>query len=103
MTMPPRRFILMQSWWLASRLVRRHPELKLIETHPGGGQYDCLTLRKDQGTRVDINRVGSIHVFSESDHLTVPINEMFEQESAAELVARVEPESAHPRPGGGGS
>lgn len=33
------------AWWVAAELVRRHPErLAVIETHPGGGMYDCLTV-----------------------------------------------------------
>ena len=37
------------AWWLAAELVRRHPkELRVIETHPGGGQSDCVSLyRRD--------------------------------------------------------
>ena len=31
--------------WLAAELIRRHPEdLRVIETHPGGGQYDCISI-----------------------------------------------------------
>jgi len=33
------------SWRVVSELVRRYPErLTVLETHPGGGQYDMLTL-----------------------------------------------------------
>jgi hypothetical protein len=33
------------AWWLAAELIRRHPaDLREIETHPGGGQYDCISL-----------------------------------------------------------
>ncbi len=32
------------SWRIVSELIRRHPEkFTVIETHPGGGQYDCLS------------------------------------------------------------
>lgn len=35
------------AWQIGSELVRRHPdEVRLIETHPGGGQYDCVTVVK---------------------------------------------------------
>ena len=40
---------------------RAVPTLTVVETHPGGGQYDCLTLL-DDGVHIDINRIGSIHV-----------------------------------------
>ncbi|MBO4238587.1 TY-Chap2 family putative peptide chaperone [Pseudonocardia alni] len=60
------RFRIAQSWWLASELVRRHPRLLVVETHPGGGMYDCLTL-VDPGvagptTVLQLNRNGRIHV-----------------------------------------
>jgi hypothetical protein len=62
------RFVVSQSWWIASELVRRHPRLRLIETHPGGGQHDCLTLVEgrsaDPDTLVVLNRAGSIHVLN---------------------------------------
>lgn len=59
------RLINVQSWWIASELLRRHPDLGLIETHPGGGTYDCLTVVEwaaQPSRRVDLNRNGSIHV-----------------------------------------
>lgn len=55
------------SWRLVTELWRRFPNsFFLIETHPGGGQYDCLSLMEsDDGIRsaLDINRGGgSVHV-----------------------------------------
>ncbi|MDA7859224.1 hypothetical protein N9Z47_01005 [bacterium] len=53
------------SWRLAVELWRRFPtQFKLIETHPGGGMYDCLTFwyLQGQGSRLQINREGSIHL-----------------------------------------
>ena len=33
------------AWWIAADLIRRHPgELRVIETHPGGGQYTCISV-----------------------------------------------------------
>lgn len=33
------------AWWIAAEMIRRHPdELRVIESHPGGGQYDCVSL-----------------------------------------------------------
>lgn len=61
-----RRFVLAQSWWIASELVRRHPRLVVLETHPGGGQYDCLSIVDSSSDQdlplIDINRLGRIHV-----------------------------------------
>ncbi len=48
------------SWKLASEFHRRHPSgLSIIETHPGGGQYDCLTLIRQGKVLANLNRVGS--------------------------------------------
>ena len=62
------RLVYLQSWWIASELVRGHPSLKVVETHPGGGQYDCLSIVTTEHytvTLIDLNRSGSIHVLSE--------------------------------------
>lgn len=55
------------SWRLITELWRRFPVgYCLIETHPGGGQYDCLSLIELDGRRtsiLDANRAGgSVHV-----------------------------------------
>ena len=48
------------SWQLVVELTHAIPDLQVFETHPGGGQYDCLTV-VGAGVRLDINRAGSIH------------------------------------------
>ncbi|KAB1950061.1 TY-Chap2 family putative peptide chaperone [Brevibacterium linens] len=61
------RMVFLQSWWVASELIRRHPELELIETHPGGGLYDCLSVLSNEGSAkldIDLNRNGRIHIHS---------------------------------------
>ena len=55
------------SWRLVTELWRRYPDrFVLIETHPGGGQYDCLSLMEsDDGfhSNLDVNRGGgSVHL-----------------------------------------
>lgn len=55
------------SWGLAARLARRHPELRITEEHPGGGQYDCLTivgLGDGAFDHIHLNRVGSGFVWT---------------------------------------
>jgi hypothetical protein len=57
------------SWRLASELVRRHPDqLKLIRSHPGGGQYDCLTIWSiaHPHRTIQLNRLGRIHMHGPS-------------------------------------
>jgi hypothetical protein len=66
---PSRQIIEAASWELAAGVVRRYPfRFRVIETHPGGGQYDCLTLidksRQSQLDHIDLNRAGSIFVWA---------------------------------------
>ena len=58
------------SWRLASELVRRHPTTtRILRTHPGGGQYDCLTITSPtaKGGTVQLNRNGTIQVHDRFD------------------------------------
>lgn len=58
------------SWRLASELVRRHPlTTRVLHTHPGGGQYDCLTIASPTATggTIQLNRNGSIQVHQRFD------------------------------------
>jgi hypothetical protein len=69
---PSRQVTEAASWRFAAELVRRYPSrFTLIETHPGGGQYDCLTLLdQDEASdleRVDLNRAGSTFVWWRTD------------------------------------
>lgn len=52
-------------WGLIAELVRRHPRaFRLLETHPGGGLYDCLSLYTAEWEHIiSLNRVGSLHFF----------------------------------------
>ena len=64
---PSRQIIEAASWRLAAELVRRYPaRFTVIEMHPGGGMYDCLTLLdQDEASgleRIDLNREGSAFV-----------------------------------------
>ena len=54
------------SWTLATEMIRRAPKLLYImETHPGGGQSDCLTIvRTDLQKWICVfNRIGSFTAF----------------------------------------
>lgn len=76
----PRRQVLeVLSWHIAAELARRHPSrLRVVELHPGGGQYDCLAIidRADpDGGAVHLNRAGGVHVlrrFDETDPVADP-------------------------------
>ncbi len=64
------------SWRVASEMSVRFPDrIEIIETHPGGGTYDCLTLVLTPATgrceRIDLNRNGSAHVHSKDDFVSV--------------------------------
>jgi hypothetical protein len=54
----------------------RFPQrIEILETHPGGGTYDCLTLVLAPATerceRIDLNRNGSAHVWNAGDTASV--------------------------------
>lgn len=58
------------SWRLASELCRRHPKTtRILITHPGGGQYNCLTIINSQGGIgvIQLNRSGTIQVHQKFD------------------------------------
>lgn len=73
--MPAPRFVIEQSWWICSELVRRHPDHVVYEMHPGGGLYDILAVRParelGQGdATILINRGGTVRVaFHRSEHI----------------------------------
>lgn len=62
------------SWQIVSEIQRRYSgKFKVIETHPGGGQYDCLSLFDNKlGHIADINRNGRFHVFRRFDDMPLP-------------------------------
>lgn len=94
------RFAVAQSWWLASELVRRHPELMTYEMHPGGGQYDVLCVATpDQfspnpphaSPRVMLNRVGTIQIHRGHDSEAIAgWREVLEAETPHEVVKEIE-------------
>jgi hypothetical protein len=91
---PARRFVLAQSWWIASEIVRRNPKLLLIETHPGGGQYDCLSLiqRTAAGTDtlIDLNRAGSLHVHGSASYMPITWAGAFAARGGHDIVHALE-------------
>ncbi len=57
-----------RAWKLLTAIVSRRPDLRIIETHPGGGQYDCLSLYSTDQTHIaDLNLNGRFHVFNRLD------------------------------------
>ena len=52
------------SWHIISEIVCRYPgRFRIIETHPGGGQYDCLSIFDTRVAHIaDLNRRGSLHI-----------------------------------------
>lgn len=58
-----------ESWalLLAAEILLRDSNLVVHYSQPGGGQYDCLSIReleKRTGLEIDLNIAGSIHIFS---------------------------------------
>lgn len=60
------------SWKIVSEFMRCFPgKFKIIETHPGGGQYDCLAIVDGKDTDLAcFNRSGRLTVWSKCDSLT---------------------------------
>ena len=85
------------SWKLLSELQRRFPrELTIIETHPGGGLYDCLSVYDSRARHIaDLNRKGRLHVFEASGRCqaaTRPIDiwtEMIDETDPKDVLDRV--------------
>lgn len=72
-----RQLVEVASWHMAAELVRRDPVLRLIQTHPAGGTYDCLTLLGGTGPeprngKLFLNRPGSATVFTRFDGRLAP-------------------------------
>ena len=88
---PAARFVIAQSWWIASELVRRHPDLVIHESHPGGGMYDCLTLLTAEALTplAQINRAGTIQVSGARD-FSVPWDQVISAPSPHATVKQVE-------------
>jgi hypothetical protein len=61
---PSRQLLEIASWRVVAEMVRRYPQARLIQTNPGNGQTDCLTLFPKEGRhpfeRLDFNRLGGL-------------------------------------------
>ena len=69
---PSRQLIEAASWRLVAEILRRHPHLQVVETHPGGGQYDCLSILLEgdasgPDSQIALNRFGGVHFFAGAD------------------------------------
>lgn len=93
------------SWRLTSELVRRFPgAFRVIETHPAGGQYDCLTLLPNDTSRlqrIDLNRVGSVwvHRHNEAWPWRNPWAELVANDDPKDFLDRLCDETPLARPG----
>jgi len=61
---PSRQLIEIASWRVAAEMVRRYMRIRIMHTHPGGGQDDSLSLLLRLGPepfeRLDLNRLGGV-------------------------------------------
>ena len=92
MTYPAQRYVIAQSWWIAAELVRRHPELTIVETHPGGGQYDVLEIVRDGTSLISMNRAGRIHI-ANSSREPLGFEATFAEADPRQLIALLEQEA----------
>lgn len=77
------------SWQVLTQVVRREPSLRIHETHPGGGMYDCLALFSQEDCEIaDLNRRGSFHVFTHVDRSTADDDATLEPWAIWEEIAR---------------
>ncbi len=65
------RAVIARPWRIASELIRRHPELRLIATHPADGSGDCLSIIADAAGRqprilADLDRRGRLRIHARS-------------------------------------
>lgn len=79
------------AWWVAAELVRRHPKrLMVIETHPAGGMYDCLSVyRRERVPNSEPDKPGKLILHMNLDggaHLTH--GAWFEMSEAAQSEER---------------
>lgn len=95
-SMLAKRFVVAQSWWIASQLVRRHPELRIIETRPEFTAQDNLALVDSIATPssreavLEIDRNGSLGRSSEPESPSMTWREVFEAGDPFELLTRLE-------------
>jgi len=101
----PKHYAEMASWRVAAELVRRHPDqLVVIETHPGGGLYDCLSIylrQTDEAGKpwirplIDLNRGPRGHITTRAgtggDRLNW-IDVLFAADLRRDVIRRVEDE-----------
>jgi hypothetical protein len=65
------------TWQLVVSLTERYDAPpRVIETHPGAGMYDCITMTWpgpwDNEPRIDLNRAGSAHVWIHGELRSMP-------------------------------
>lgn len=86
------RFVTAQSWWIATELVRRNPQLRILEWHPGGGQYDALGILDLSLEKVTISlnrRGGRIHLVESADFEPIEWSDVFSSPQHS-IVDRIE-------------
>jgi hypothetical protein len=86
------RFVIAQSWWIATELVRRNPQLRILELHPGGGQYETLGIFDTFAEEEIIHMIrsgGRIHFMKAPDTEPIEWSEVFSS-SPHVMVERIE-------------
>ncbi|MDW7773158.1 MAG: hypothetical protein SCH71_09750 [Desulfobulbaceae bacterium] len=81
------------SWRIACELFRRYPDqFHLIETHPGGGQYDCLDFYEKNSNELvaSFNRRGRLHIYPMLErHETLHVWPMMVEKSTREVLDEI--------------
>jgi hypothetical protein len=76
-------------------MVRHVPDAGIYQWHPGGGQYDMLTVFMPgvdflDGRIMDINRVGSIRIYPDGNEELISWKEALNQSWPVEFIDRIE-------------
>lgn len=83
------------SWHLCTEMVRHLPDAGIYQWHPGGGQYDMLTVFMPGGdfldSRImDVNRVGSIRIYPNGNEELISWKEALNHSWPVEFIDRIE-------------
>ena len=98
-----RHLVFAASWRVTAEIGRRHPDLLVLETHPGGGQYDCLSIIGGTPPRIPwiaLNREGSAHFHrSGSEPMSSLWNDVATTSDLKPIVVELEQRAGLPKVG----
>lgn len=84
-----------ESWHICSEMVRHRPAARIYQWHPGGGQYDMLSVYTDpadflESRTIDVNRNGSIRFYIDKEEVIVSWKDALTEGWPGDFLARYE-------------